>query len=150
MDFSTPADHRIDPAPLTPIALPSAASVEWPAKPAITETPQDATTSATKSRSRILRSLISCSRASLSSVWVRSASRWRSNSLACLDVLSAGRLTVGVGVGWSEAEYAALGYDFHNRGERLDETIDLFRAVWSDDPVSFHGTFTAVDELPAW
>jgi probable F420-dependent oxidoreductase len=69
------------------------------------------------------------------------------NSLACLDVLSAGRLTVGVGVGWSEAEYAALGYDFHNRGERLDETIDLFRTVWSDDPVSFHGAFTTFDEL---
>src|ERR1700722_13278647 len=55
------------------------------------------------------------------------------NSLASLDALSAGRLTVGVGVGWSELEYRALGYEFHNRGERLDETIDLFRKAWSED-----------------
>jgi len=69
------------------------------------------------------------------------------NSLASLDVLSAGRLTVGVGVGWSEAEYTALGYDFHNRGERLDEVIDMLRKVWSDDPVTFHGAFTTFDDL---
>jgi probable F420-dependent oxidoreductase len=69
------------------------------------------------------------------------------NSLASLDVLSAGRLTVVVGVGWSAAEYAALGYDFHNRGRRLDEAVDLFRKVWSEDPVTFHGTFTSFDDL---
>ena len=70
-----------------------------------------------------------------------------SNALASLDALSEGRLTVGVGVGWSEPEYAALGYDFHNRGERLDEAIDLFRTAWSEDPCSFHGEFTSFDDL---
>lgn len=70
------------------------------------------------------------------------------NSLASLDALSAGRLTVAVGVGWSEQEYTALGYDFHNRGQRLDEAINLFRTAWSEeDPVSFHGTFTFFDDL---
>lgn len=69
------------------------------------------------------------------------------NSLASLDALSGGRLTVGVGVGWSEAEYAALGRDFATRGQRLDEAIDLFRAVWSEDPVSFHGRFTSFDDV---
>ncbi len=69
------------------------------------------------------------------------------NSLASLDVLSAGRLTVAVGVGWSEAEYAALGYDFHDRGARLDEALDLFRKVWSEDPLTFHGAFTSFDDL---
>ncbi len=69
------------------------------------------------------------------------------NSLASLDAISGGRVTIAVGVGWSEMEYAALGYDFHTRGARLDEAIDLFRAVWTDDPVSFHGTFTTFDDL---
>jgi probable F420-dependent oxidoreductase len=69
------------------------------------------------------------------------------NSLASLDLLSGGRLTVAAGVGWSEAEYAALGYDFHNRGERLDEAIDLFRRAWVEDPLSFHGRFTSFDDV---
>jgi len=52
-----------------------------------------------------------------------------------------------VGVGWSEAEYVALGYDFGNRGERLDEAIDLFRRAWVEDPLSFHGRFTSFDDV---
>jgi probable F420-dependent oxidoreductase len=70
-----------------------------------------------------------------------------SNSLASLDALSGGRVTIVVGVGWSELEYQALGYDFHNRGERLDEAIDLFRTVWTEDPVSFHGKHTSFDDM---
>jgi hypothetical protein len=69
------------------------------------------------------------------------------NSLASLDALSRGRLTIAVGVGWSEPEYSALGYDFRTRGPRLDEAIPLFRKAWSDDPVSFHGRFTNFDDV---
>lgn len=69
------------------------------------------------------------------------------NRLASLDVLSGGRLVLGVGVGWSEAEFRALGHDFHRRGRRLDEAIDLFRVAWRDDPVTFHGEFTRLDRV---
>jgi probable F420-dependent oxidoreductase len=69
------------------------------------------------------------------------------NTLASLDVLSGGRLTVGVGVGWSEAEFAALGYGFADRGTRTDEIIDLWRACWRDDPVRFDGHHYRVDDV---
>jgi probable F420-dependent oxidoreductase len=69
------------------------------------------------------------------------------NSLASLDRLSGGRLTVGVGVGWSEGEYAALGQSFGDRGDRLDEALDLWRVVWRDDPASFEGRFTSFRDL---
>ena len=69
------------------------------------------------------------------------------NSLASLDALSAGRLIIGVGVGWSAAEYDALGLDFTTRGERLTEAIDLWRTVWRDDPATFHGKYTTFDDI---
>jgi probable F420-dependent oxidoreductase len=57
--------------------------------------------------------------------------------LATLQNLSQGRLILGAGVGWMEAEFAALGVPFKERGRRMDEGIALMRAVWHDDPVSF-------------
>jgi len=57
--------------------------------------------------------------------------------LATLQNLSEGRLILGAGVGWLEAEFAALGVPFNERGRRTDEGIAMMRAVWSDDPVSF-------------
>ena len=57
--------------------------------------------------------------------------------LATLQNLSEGRLILGAGVGWLEAEFAALGAPFAERGRRMDEGIALMRAVWSQDPVSF-------------
>jgi probable F420-dependent oxidoreductase len=69
------------------------------------------------------------------------------NTLATLDALSGGRLTAGIGVGWSEAEFKALSQPFHNRGRRTDEIIPLLRACWRDDPVSFHGDFYDVDDI---
>ncbi len=69
------------------------------------------------------------------------------NSLASLDALSGGRVIAGVGVGWSAGEYAALSYNFHDRGERLDEILDVWRAVWSDDPATFHGPTISFDDL---
>jgi probable F420-dependent oxidoreductase len=56
-----------------------------------------------------------------------------------VDVLSGGRLRLGVGVGWMEFEFAALGRDFHARGARLDEQMVLLRALWTDPAVTFHG-----------
>jgi len=57
--------------------------------------------------------------------------------LATLQNLSAGRLILGAGVGWLEAEFSALGVPFRERGRRMDEGIAMMRAVWGDDPVSF-------------
>lgn len=57
--------------------------------------------------------------------------------LATLQNLSGGRLILGAGVGWLEAEFDALGVPFKERGRRMDEGIAMMRAVWSQDPVSF-------------
>src|SRR5215213_1022820 len=57
--------------------------------------------------------------------------------LATLQNLSEGRLILGAGVGWLEAEFDALGVPFRERGRRMDEGIAMMRAVWSEDPVSF-------------
>ena len=69
------------------------------------------------------------------------------NSLASLDRLSGGRLTVIAGVGWSEGEFAALDQDFHTRGARTDEAIDIMRLVWSEDPATFHGRHYEFDDI---
>jgi probable F420-dependent oxidoreductase len=60
--------------------------------------------------------------------------------LACLDVLSDGRVTVAVGVGWLEEEFAALrAPSFRRRGKATDEVIEIFRRAWREHPVEFHG-----------
>jgi probable F420-dependent oxidoreductase len=57
--------------------------------------------------------------------------------LATLQNLSGGRLILGAGVGWLEAEFDALGVPYGERGRRMDEGIAMMRAVWEEDPVSF-------------
>jgi probable F420-dependent oxidoreductase len=57
--------------------------------------------------------------------------------LATLQNLSEGRVILGAGVGWLEAEFAALGVPFRERGRRMDEGIAMMLAVWGEDPVSF-------------
>jgi len=57
--------------------------------------------------------------------------------LATLQNLSGGRLILGAGVGWLEAEFDALGVPFKERGRRMDEGIAMMRAVWNQDPVTF-------------
>jgi probable F420-dependent oxidoreductase len=69
------------------------------------------------------------------------------NSLATLDHLSGGRLTLGLGIGWSAAEYRALGAPFSDRGERLEEIIALFRTVWTDDPATHEGRFYPFSDI---
>ena len=61
--------------------------------------------------------------------------------LATIDVLSGGRMRLGVGVGWMREELDALDVEFSSRGRRLDEVIDAMRVVWREDEASFHGEF---------
>jgi probable F420-dependent oxidoreductase len=59
--------------------------------------------------------------------------------VSTLDTLSGGRVRLGVGVGWQESEYEALGEPFRTRGARMDEAIALMRAYWGDARVDFAG-----------
>lgn len=65
---------------------------------------------------------------------------------ACLDVLSGGRLRLGVGTGWNTVEYEALGEDFHNRGTRSEEQIALMRELWANDVITFDGEWHKVTD----
>ena len=68
--------------------------------------------------------------------------------LATIDVLSRGRVTVGVGVGWLREEFDALGApDFDRRGTVSDEWIRIFKTLWTRDPASFEGEFYRFDAL---
>ena len=72
---------------------------------------------------------------------------WLANATASLDALSGGRLRLAVGVGWSEAEFEALGQDFSTRGRRTDEILEVLRACWSTDPTSHRGEFFSFDDI---
>lgn len=61
--------------------------------------------------------------------------------IATLDQMSGGRVIAGVGSGWNEAEFAALGVPFHQRGARTNEYLRLWQACWSPGETSFHGKF---------
>jgi probable F420-dependent oxidoreductase len=58
---------------------------------------------------------------------------------ATADVLSGGRLRLGVAVGWNPVEFEALGTDFHTRGRRIEEQIAVMRALWTNELVTFQG-----------
>jgi probable F420-dependent oxidoreductase len=62
-----------------------------------------------------------------------------------IDVLSGGRLRLGVGVGWNPVEYEALNEDFHNRGARIEEQVAVLRALWTEPVVSFQGRWHHID-----
>ena len=64
--------------------------------------------------------------------------------MATADVLSDGRVILGVGVGYVPGEYAAVGVDFGTRGRRADEYIDALRSLWRDDKPFCHGDFTSI------
>ena len=61
-----------------------------------------------------------------------------------VDVLSGGRLRLGVGIGWNDVEYEALGEDFHNRGRRSEEQVDVMRALWAQETVTFEGRWHTI------
>jgi probable F420-dependent oxidoreductase len=67
--------------------------------------------------------------------------------LGSLDLLSQGRLVVLPTVSWHRDEYAALGVDFHRRGEILDEQLDVWRQVWTTSPAAFHGRHYDFDDI---
>jgi probable F420-dependent oxidoreductase len=66
---------------------------------------------------------------------------------ASLDRLSGGRLTLGVGVGWSKEEFAALGVPFEHRAARTAEYVAAIRTLWRDDVASFDGKFVGFDSI---
>jgi len=65
---------------------------------------------------------------------------------AALDVLSGGRLRLGVGLGWNAVEFEALGEDFGNRGRRIEEQIALMRRLWTEPLVEFSGEWHSVQD----
>lgn len=65
-------------------------------------------------------------------------------TLASLDVVSAGRLSVGLGIGWLPEEYRAAGVPFERRGARMEEYLRCLVALWTQDPVEFEGEFYSV------
>ncbi|QNE20431.1 LLM class F420-dependent oxidoreductase [Kribbella qitaiheensis] len=65
---------------------------------------------------------------------------------AQVDLLSGGRLRLGVGIGWNEVEYQAQGVPFEKRGARLTEQVDLLRKLWAEPVISYDGEFHQVEE----
>jgi probable F420-dependent oxidoreductase len=59
--------------------------------------------------------------------------------LATLDLISGGRVDVGLGVGWLKGEFDMLGAEFKTRGRRMDEYIEIMKAIWTTHPTEFHG-----------
>ncbi|PJK31295.1 TIGR03619 family F420-dependent LLM class oxidoreductase [Minwuia thermotolerans] len=67
--------------------------------------------------------------------------------ISTIDTLSGGRMRLGVGVGWQPSEYEALGFDYADRGERMDEAIDLVRACWRDERIDHRGRHFTVNAM---
>jgi len=80
---------------------------------------------------------------------------------AQVDVLTGGRLRLGVGIGWNDVEYEALRENFHNRGRRVEEQVEVMRRLWRDDLVDFRGRYHTIEraginprpvrgDIPVW
>ena len=63
-----------------------------------------------------------------------------------VDILTGGKLRLGVGIGWNPVEYEALGMNFHTRGRAIEEQIEVLRLLWSQPIVSYHGQFHTITE----
>ena len=63
-----------------------------------------------------------------------------------VDILTGGKLRLGVGVGWNPVEYEALGLDFHTRGRVVEEQIEVMRLLWSQEIVSYKGRYHTITE----
>lgn len=67
--------------------------------------------------------------------------------VASIDHLSGGRVELGVGIGWIEDEFQALGAPFHKRGKRMDESLEVLKRAWTEDHISFQGEFFQIDDM---
>src|SRR4051812_3443432 len=65
---------------------------------------------------------------------------------ATLDVLSGGRLRMGIGLGWNEVEYEALNENFHTRGKRMDEQLEVLNLLWTQPLVTFKGKWHTISD----
>jgi probable F420-dependent oxidoreductase len=65
---------------------------------------------------------------------------------ACVDVLCGGRLRLGIGIGWNQVEFVALNEDFHNRGRRSEEQVQVMQALWAEPHVTFRGKWHTIDD----
>ena len=65
---------------------------------------------------------------------------------ACLDVLSGGRFRLGIGVGWNEVEFVGLNENFHNRGRRSEEQVEVMKALWAEPHVNFKGKCHTIED----
>lgn len=65
---------------------------------------------------------------------------------ATLDVLSRGRLRLGLGIGWNEVEYIALNSDFHTRGAKIEEQVEVLRALWTRPLVTYKGRWNHIPD----
>lgn len=65
---------------------------------------------------------------------------------ATLDVLSGGRLRLGVGLGWNQVEYIALNEDFHNRGRRIEEQVEVLRQLWTQPLITYIGEWHTIPD----
>ena len=63
-----------------------------------------------------------------------------------VDVLSGGRLRLGVGLGWNSVEFEALGEEFHTRARRMEEQIEVLRLLWTEELVTFHGRWHTIND----
>ena len=61
--------------------------------------------------------------------------------MATIDHVSGGRFVLGAGVGWWKEEFEVLGVPFERRGKRMDECLQLIRALWTEEYVDFRGEF---------
>lgn len=65
---------------------------------------------------------------------------------ATLDVLSGGRLRLGIGLGWNEVEYTALNESFHTRGRRIEEQVEVMRRLWAEPLVTYKGQWHTIPD----
>src|SRR5271170_1801196 len=65
---------------------------------------------------------------------------------ASLDVLCGGRFRLGIGVGWNEVEFTGLNEDFHNRGRRSEEQVEVMKALWAEPHVIFAGKYHMIED----